>query len=194
MAFTQLSHHASIRVSQRLTIPPACLSDFLDRGHYVSAGSVPGFNKEHLVFYSVVDTEYFVAVRNSLTGVVLTVLPLTDRAKQSWNITDKMLATAKNKAVGYDQTANQRTQSLKFIVSAHYIGHNNTRRSKLLCRVDAAKYRYDATTFINTDMCRLTRDRFETIKPLMKEFITIGVQLGSVVGKDHIVFVDTPVC
>lgn len=92
---THFSDHATGRVSQRTTLTPEEISYLLDNGVFVNTGKFPVFNREHLLFYSDVDKSCFVAVRDRISGTVVTVLPLEYQSNLAWEISEEDQKTAK---------------------------------------------------------------------------------------------------
>lgn len=87
---THFSYHGGNRVKQRAAISKREVALLLDRKMYLSIGKTPGINKEYLLFYSPPDALCYIAVRNPLTGAVITVLPLSYQDCTGWLVTQEM--------------------------------------------------------------------------------------------------------
>jgi len=94
--------HSSVRTFERLKISEADLFSILDRGLTVDMGVEPGTSREHRLFYSLKDREFFVAVQCHRTGEVVTVLPLDYHSGLAWVVPDPFLIQAMELAMGED--------------------------------------------------------------------------------------------
>jgi hypothetical protein len=88
--YSSLTHHAQCRLYQRTNITDVALRKILDRNAYISLGMEIVFDREHCLFYSQADNECFVAVQDSKTGEVITVLPIEYHKTLSWKIDKKL--------------------------------------------------------------------------------------------------------
>ena len=86
--FSYLSYHAQKRAAQRTALRGDEIASILNAGLAVDAGCMPGFNKRHWLFYSAPDDACYVAVQDTLTGTVLTILPLAYQERLAWKIDD----------------------------------------------------------------------------------------------------------
>lgn len=94
-AFSFISKHAAKRVSIRTDMTSAAVAAQLDQGLFVDLGKVPGFSRQHLLFYSELDDECFVAIRDSVVGTVVTVLTLEYHANLAWPVSSAQCENAK---------------------------------------------------------------------------------------------------
>lgn len=92
------SKHSIKRIAERTQLKPQDISTIIENGSYVSIGSIPGFNKEHLLFFSVADNDFFFIVRDYFTMSILTVLPVTYQRWLPRAITGEDLSLALNLA------------------------------------------------------------------------------------------------
>lgn len=92
------SKHSVKRIAERTQLKPHDISEIIENRLYVSIGSVPGFNKEHLLFFSVADDNFFFIVRDYFTMSILTVLPVTYQRWLPRMITSEDLSLALNLA------------------------------------------------------------------------------------------------
>lgn len=97
-AFCHLSKHAFSRLEQRTKLTPEALMRLLDAGAVVNAGKEPCSNREHLLFFSDLDNKCFVAIQDSLSGEVVTLLPLDYHENLAWKITVAQQEAAKRVA------------------------------------------------------------------------------------------------
>ena len=84
--FTHFSKHAMIRISQRTKLTYFDIADILDFGLAINVGEEPVLDRKHWLFYSSADSEYFIAIQDSITGLVITVLPKHYHEKICWRI------------------------------------------------------------------------------------------------------------
>ena len=106
-------------------------------------GNAPGFNREHLLFYSPEDNNFFVAVRDYLTGTVVTVLPLDFHENLAWRIKPDDCDRAKSLLLAEVERKKQQAISVTpkvFIVSAHYRDENWNQKTKQVLKLDSSKY------------------------------------------------------
>lgn len=92
------SKHSIKRIAERTQLKPQDISTIIENGSYVSIGSIPGFNKEHLLFFSVADNDFFFIVRDYFTMSILTVLPVTYQRWLPRAITGEDMSLALNLA------------------------------------------------------------------------------------------------
>lgn len=93
---TRFTVHALDRVKERLHLSIDELRIILDEELYVPLGYEERTTKQHRLFYSPPDRQYFVAVQDTFTGEVVTVLP-SDYRDCSWKISLEACALAKEK-------------------------------------------------------------------------------------------------
>src|SRR5699024_12219163 len=74
------------------------LVELLDRGAFINTGRKPGFNREHLLFWSTSDNKPFVAIRDKLYGEVGTVLTLNYHENLAWGVDEEGVIAAKELA------------------------------------------------------------------------------------------------
>lgn len=87
---THFSYHGGQRAKQRTAISTQEVALLLDRKLYLTIGKTPGINKEYLLFYSPPDGLCYLAIRNPLTGAVITVLPVSYQGCTGWVVTEEM--------------------------------------------------------------------------------------------------------
>ena len=71
--FTQ---HAFDRIRTRLRLSHKEVADIIDSGRAIPIGQEQGSMKTHLMFFSEPDKQCFIAIQNSESGCVITILPL----------------------------------------------------------------------------------------------------------------------
>lgn len=139
--------HAFRRVRQRLTLRPVEVARLIGNDICVPLGSKPGILKTHVLFYSVPDSRFFIAIQDSLTGSFITVLPERFHAKLAWEVSDSDKQLAKQKAMlaAREVAEKLRSESVSVppeqnraaIVSVTYLSELEKPRTKKLCRLDA---------------------------------------------------------
>lgn len=95
--FTYTSKHARKRIWQRVGLTLGQVIQMIERGLGVHLGMAPASNREHLAIYSPVDDQVFVAVRNKLTGIIITVWPLEYHRNLAWEVPQADQAKAKRR-------------------------------------------------------------------------------------------------
>lgn len=158
------TRHAFERIAERTTLTCEELARILDRKLTINTGSKPGLNKVHLLFYSVCDDDFFVAIQDELTGTVITVLPLDYHANLAWDIPEEYCAQAKalylNAPVKNEEPA---AKSTVFYVSARFLDDNGLQKTKVIKKVESLGY--------NNEISALMRDQafFDQIECFAKE-------------------------
>lgn len=87
--------HAIKRINERTQLTRQNVSEILNANAYVNMGSLPGIQKDHLLFYSTVDKDYFVLIRDQNNAEILTCLPLEYHANTAWKVTEEHKASAR---------------------------------------------------------------------------------------------------
>lgn len=150
-AFTHFSRHAFERVNQRTKLKCTEIAWILDRGYFVNTGRKPGCFREHLLFYSIPDDDYFVALRDEVTGSVITILPLQYHANLAWVISEAQCDQAKKLVVSIPPESIQTREEVPpavVVISCHFIDENGNQKSKILCKKDSAAYKFDLNRVI----------------------------------------------
>lgn len=151
--FAHFSRHAFIRLMQRTRLRSEEIANILDQGLVIDTGRMPGFNRRHLLFYSLPDDNFFVAIQDELTGTVITILPLEYQSNLAWKITEKDCLRARKILIEAPNDWQHQKKSLsatRFIVSGNYIDDEGYRRAKVIAKLDSIKY--------NNDMAKLLLD------------------------------------
>ncbi len=145
-AFTYFSKHAFKRMAQRTKLPCEEVARILDQGLTLNTGRKPGFNRNHLLFYSIIDDDFFVAIQDEVTGTVVTVLPLDYHANLAWRISAEDCSKAKK--IYLDGCAEEiKLQSVShatlFVISGHFLDSAGNRKTKVIQKIDSVLYEND---------------------------------------------------
>ena len=155
MRFTHFSQHANKRVLQRTRLSPQHLARVLDHKLVVNTGTEPGLPREHLLFYSTPDECCFVAIRDTMTGKVVTVLPLEYHQNLAWVVSPAQVQMAKDLAS--ENVAEVPSLAVEpivpavpcmLVVSCSYAGERGNSLFKVLMKVNASRYQRDIKTFV----------------------------------------------
>ena len=112
------STHVRERIAERLRLSPESVAHLLDEGRTVLVGSEPGSNREHRLFYSPPDQQWFVAVQDHTDGVVVTLLPVDYHQTLAWVVSEEAKRTARAMATPtVPRTAREQAYSLKVYAS-----------------------------------------------------------------------------
>lgn len=106
-------------------------------------GSKPGFNRDHLLFYSAPDDDFFVAIQDRLTGTVVTVLPLDYHSNLAWDVSPEDCDIAKNIYVMASiEGAHKKSTSnaTLFIISGHFLDDEGNQKTKVIIKIDSSQY------------------------------------------------------
>jgi len=93
---TYFSFHAFKRVNNRLSMTHQELKTLLDNDLTINIGKENNSNREHKLFYSVKDEMCFVAIQDTKTGTVITILPIDYHENISWSVSIDAQNLAKN--------------------------------------------------------------------------------------------------
>ena len=173
---TILSKHADIRLKQRTELTPSHITKIIGSVKYVDLGSLPGFNNKYLLFYSVLDNEYFVAVQNGSTGNIITILPTRLQDDLPRKITEVDFDTAKIKIL--ESTSNRKNEPSKFHIKYHYT-ESGIERSRKLCSLDCIEYTYDINRFIKkVDIFSLVEKELK-LQNILRTVHSISIRRGN---------------
>lgn len=149
--FTHFSRHAFQRVAQRTGLSCEDVTRILNRGLTVNSGQVPGFNRNHLVFFSVPDKAFFVAIQDALTGTVVTILPLEYQANLAWKITEQDCAKAKALLLNAPPIQTETPSASVFVISGHFLDADGTQKTKVIHRIASVRYRDELKMLLADD-------------------------------------------
>lgn len=86
---TTLTDHASLRITERLSMTHKEVVELLNRGLFVTVAIEPGTNRYHRLFFSKEDRMCFVAVQDVKTNELVTILPVNGNAEISGESCEK---------------------------------------------------------------------------------------------------------
>ncbi|MBB1358671.1 hypothetical protein H5132_11410 [Pseudoalteromonas sp. SG45-6] len=150
--FTYFSEHAIKRINERTRLTSNNIADIIDLGLAVDIGSERVFNKKHWLLYSEIDEDFFVAIQDSYTGLIVTVLPLEYHENLAWKIDECNLTEAKSnievndipsmlqelkKQLNYEPSKN-------IHVKIRYLDNDNSVKTKNLFKLPAEKFNYSS--------------------------------------------------
>lgn len=141
------SKHAFKRIAQRTLLTYEEIGLILDGAFYVNTGTEPGFNRDHLVFYSHKDEVCFVAIRDHYSGKVITILPLDYHKNLAWPITESTIAKAQeiypysllDKEIVGQESFEENDFEQRIRLTFHYLDQDERRKSKPLHSVVSDK-------------------------------------------------------
>jgi hypothetical protein len=141
------SKHAFKRIAQRTLLTYEEIGLILDGEFYVNTGTEPGFNRDHLVFYSHKDEVCFVAIRDHYSGKVITILPLDYHKNLAWPITESTIAKAQeiypysllDKEIVGQESFEENEFEQRIRLTFHYLDQDERRKSKPLHSVVSDK-------------------------------------------------------
>ena len=154
------SKHSIKRIAERTQLKPQDISTIIENGSYVSIGSIPGFNKEHLLFFSVADNDFFFIVRDYFTMSILTVLPVTYQRWLPRAITGEDLSLALNLATKEKTSPKERSipkneQDNELIKKIHiFIRYVSSRdgkaKSKSIVKVNSNEFSFSVENAVSS--------------------------------------------
>jgi hypothetical protein len=154
--YANFSRHAFERLTERTSMKCEEISAILDKGLFVNTGSKPGINKDHLLFYSPKDKDYFVAIKDHFRGTIITILPLDYQDNLAWKISEAECVRAKAMS---DAAIPTRTSTLSgskntippslFYVSGHFTDEDGNQKTKAICRIPSKPYHNDVMQLVS---------------------------------------------
>lgn len=154
------SKHSIKRIAERTQLKQQDISTIIENGSYVSIGSIPGFNKEHLLFFSVADNDFFFIVRDYFTMSILTVLPVTYQRWLPRAITGEDLSLALNLATKEKTAPKERSipkneQDNELIKKIHiFIRYVSSRdgkaKSKSIVKVNSDEFSFSVENAVSS--------------------------------------------
>ena len=144
--FTHFSRHAFERIEQRTKLSCEEIARILDRKLALNTGRKPGFNRNHLLFYSAPDDDFYVAIQDGLTGTIVTVLPLDYHANLAWNIPLEDCIKAKElylTAPVEDMQTQPASNATLFVISGHFLDGGGKQKTKVLQKLSSLPYEND---------------------------------------------------
>lgn len=154
------SKHSIKRIAERTQLKPQDISTIIENGSYVSIGSIPGFNKEHLLFFSAADNDFFFIVRDYFTMSILTVLPVTYQRWLPRAITGEDLSLALNLATKEKTAPKERSipkneQDNELIKKIHiFIRYVSSRdgkaKSKSIVKVNSNEFSFSVENAVSS--------------------------------------------
>ena len=143
-SFTNFSIHAFERLNERTSFTQEQLTFWLDHKMYLNLGCKPGIPKQHLLFYSPVDEDYFVAIRDEQTGTIITVLPLNYHENLAWKVTenDKIKAREKISVLEFSRKAClDANKTLR--VAVNFLDIAGCRKTKAILKLSIGEFGFD---------------------------------------------------
>ena len=173
-SFANFSRHAFKRVAQRTSLSCDEIAAILDRGLVVNTGQRPGFNRVHLVFYSYLDNDYFVAIQDVVTGTVITILPLDYHETLAWGISAADCERAREILLAAPPLEEPRVRDAPkvFVISVQYLDEGDHQKSKLLLKIPCDLYDNDLKKLLddNTVMQEIEKSASNNGIPIERMF------------------------
>lgn len=184
--FTFMSAHAQRRIQERTKMSDYEITSLLDKGLYVDIGRKPGFDRNHLVFYSKKDNCCFVAIRDENSGTVVTVLPLDYQANLAWSVRAEDEKYARTLATRGPSTrslhvkgAAKKKKPKRFQVSAQYMDSQGDRQTQFLATFPSGLYRGDHTVLLqDVDVQERLYSALTKARVNPKVLLSLVVRLG----------------
>lgn len=107
-----LTLHAREQIEQRLLMSEETLREILDNDIVVTTGGETKSNRYHKVFYSLMNKMCFVAIQDSKTGHIVTVLPIDYHQNIAWVISYDAQLMAKDLMFAYEQEKKEKEARL----------------------------------------------------------------------------------
>lgn len=180
------SEHAVLRIKQRTKMTPTDILNLISNGGALNMGTKPGIPKRHLLFYSPVDDNCFVAIQDESDGTVITVLPVDYHANLAWEVTPELEDDAKSLYANattrnlIDSPSPLHEQPHNFVVSCRYYDANLLIKTKRLFSVPLEPYESDVDSLVSCRQFRLQIVTHATAMGIMPSMLEdIYVRIGS---------------
>lgn len=179
-AFTVFSKHALHRIQERTTLRESEIAEILDANRGLNLGRKPGFDREHWLFYSLQDDDYFVAIRDRLVGKVVTVLPLDFHSNVAWPVTDQQKAEAKAlyRAPGQMTTSTAAPDGQRFRVSIGLCDSSGHVRWRSAGKYTITDKYPDPESFSKVYIERMMSCDVDRLRLDMAEVVGITIRIG----------------
>lgn len=179
--FAHFSKHALQRISQRTKLNYFSIADILDYGGAIDVGTEPVFDRKHLLFFSDIDDCFFVAIQDSITGLVVTVLPIDYHENIAWKI--EADAFLESRRLAYNCLEMNREESAKvpasiLIVKARYLSEEGYQKTVTLTKLKSAEHGEDLSNILNHESFEskiLAHCKRKEISPFSLYEITIAL-------------------
>jgi hypothetical protein len=188
MAITSFfSKHAFKRIAQRTLLTYEEIGLILDGEFYVNTGTEPGFNRDHLVFYSHKDEVCFVAIRDHYSGKVITILPLDYHKNLAWPITESTIAKAQEiypfslllKEAADQESSEENLFEQRIRLTFHYLDQDERRKSKPLLSVVSDKSWDELLQLVNDiGASALAYDKANSLNVPREKILGISARIG----------------
>lgn len=163
-----LTDHAKQRIKERTNIDTKEIIKIINNKKYIDLGTKPGILKRHLLFYSLIDDNYFVIIQDIIDGGILTVLTEEYQNNLAMKITEEDKQKAKELMLLPPSTTSTHT------ISAIYLNENKDIKTKELFKIkDIDVSTITEEYFIN---------RFIDSGIIKKALIEKGIDLRSIDG------------
>ena len=141
--FTHFSIHAFERLNERTSFTKEQLTFWLDHHMYWNLGNKPGIPKQHLLFYSSVDENYFVAIQDEQTGTVVTILPLHYHEILAWKVTERDKAKAREKISVLELSRKACLDANKTLrITANFLDLDGCRKAKEILKISQGEFEF----------------------------------------------------
>lgn len=182
-AFTHFSNHAYKRIKQRSQLSFNEIKIILDGKFYVNTGTEPGFNRDHLVFYSHKDECCFVAIRDNLTGEVVTILPLSYHKNLAWKISDKDISKAikiyPNHLLIDNEKSEEHEETRKFYVAIIFTDSLEKRKSTQVVAIQSKRKWNETNLFIHDEnLIQVVKDKISLLNLSTHSVLGITIRSG----------------
>lgn len=190
VAHSYFSKHAFDRLKQRTALTCNDVISILDLNLMVNLGGIPGFNRRHLLIYSVFDDDFFIVIQDYLTGIIVTILPIEYHENIAWNISMKDKDKAKEilirsefgskKIDQFFQKQKLPVPAKNFVINAYFVDKFGMQKSQFILKVKSNNYHNEARHLISDS--RIMSEIQDIIKKKLANFdsaFAISIRLGS---------------
>lgn len=147
---TSFSRHALKRIDQRCKLTETELTGILDSGLFVDLGIEAGNNRHHLLCFSEIDNEFFVAIQDRFIGRVVTVLPLDYHKNLEPAMSRKITESSKEEARNMIIESNKVDVVIPRIwVSALYLDDTGNQKVKQITKDGISVYHAESERITN---------------------------------------------
>lgn len=138
MRIDNFTAHAVTRLKERTSLSPFELNHLFSKEAFINLGCKPGINKDHLLFYSRPDEQFFVAVLDNLIGDIITIWPEEYHQNLHTVLTSKQKLEAQQLAI--EASKREQQSASMYSVTAGYLDANDHPKAQLLYKASIAHF------------------------------------------------------
>ncbi|WP_337063636.1 hypothetical protein [Raoultella ornithinolytica] len=182
--YTGMTEHAKHRLHQRSSLSVDEISDIMHQNMFINLGSKPGIPKAHLLIYSNKDHAWFVIVKDTINGDIITFLT----EEYHTNLFGKIAQKAKDEVYNltlsnqFNFATKPKRPAININISLGYNDVSGYRKVKKIYSIPYAEMPPTKEFFFNSS-------EYNNIKKMVFDGVHSGIIGNLLIGKDfHPIF------